>query len=154
MDDKDRQLLMLLQKNGRASLTVIAKKINLSIDSTHKRIKKLMDSGVIDHFGIFIDPKNIGYDIVVDVKIKLHNVTGQEVQDIISYLKKHPNCIELIAVSGEFDLTCVLIAKNTKELNDVSFRIRQKFKEIIADWNASFNLEVHKFEWYDLNGLV
>jgi len=154
MDDKDRQLLMLLQKNGRESLTIIAKKINLSIDSTHKRIKKLLELGVIDRFGVFINPKNIGYDIVVDVKIKLHNVTELEVKEIISHLKKHPNCIELISVSGDFDLTCVLIAKNTKELNDVSFKIRQKFKEIIADWNASFNLEVHKFEWYDLTGLV
>ncbi|MFH1839995.1 MAG: Lrp/AsnC family transcriptional regulator [Nanoarchaeota archaeon] len=153
MDKKDKKLLMLLQENSRESLTNLAKKVDLSIDSTHKRLRKLTKSGIVDRFGIFINPKIIGYDLVVDVKIKLHNVTEEEVKSIISYLTKHPNCIELISVSGDFDLTCVLIAKNSKELNDLSFAIRQKFKNIIADWKTSFNLEVFKFEWYDFNML-
>lgn len=153
MDKKDKKLLMLLQENSRESLTNLAKKVDLSIDSTHKRLKKLIKTGIVDRFGTFINPKVIGYDLVVDVKIKLHNVTEQEVKDIIGYLTKHPNCIELISVSGDFDLTCVLIAKNSKELNDLSYNIRQKFKNIIADWKTSFNLEVFKFEWYDFNML-
>lgn len=150
MDKKDKQLLMLLQENSRESLTNLAKKIDLSIDSTHKRLKKLQKSGIINRFGVFINPKVISYDLIVDVKIKLHNVTEEELKGLINYLKTHQNCIELISISGEFDLTCVLIAKNSKELNEISYKIRQNFKGIIADWRTSINLEVHKFEWYDL----
>src|SRR3989344_8643291 len=73
MDKKDKQLLMLLQENSRESLTNLAKKINLSIDSTHKRLKKLHNSGIINRYGIFINPKVLQYDLVVDIKIKLHN---------------------------------------------------------------------------------
>ena len=102
MDKKDKQLLMMLQENSRESLTNLAKKVNLSIDSTHKRLNKLINSGVVNRFGAFINPKVLGYDLVVDVKIKLHNVTEQELKSIINYLTKHPNCIELISVSGDF----------------------------------------------------
>ncbi|MDP3916936.1 MAG: Lrp/AsnC family transcriptional regulator [Nanoarchaeota archaeon] len=153
MDKKDKKLLMLLQESGRESLTKLSKKINLSIDSTHKRLKKLINSGIINRFGIFIDPKALNYDLVVDVKIKLHNVTDQELRSIINHLVAHPHCIELISISGDFDLTCVLIAKNSKHLNQISYEIRQKFKGIIADWKTSFNLEVYKFEWYDVERL-
>ena len=153
MDKKDKQLLMLLQENSRESLTNLAKKINLSIDSTHKRLKKLHNSGIINRYGIFINPKVLQYDLVVDIKIKLHNVTEEKIKELIQHLVNHPNCIELISISGDFDLTCVLIAKDTKELNAISYGIRQQFREIIADWKTSISLEVHKFEWYDFTQL-
>ena len=41
IDDKDKKILMLLQDDGRIQLKAIAKKIGLSIDSVHKRIKEM-----------------------------------------------------------------------------------------------------------------
>jgi DNA-binding Lrp family transcriptional regulator len=153
LDHKDQKLLMLLQENSREQLKILANKIGLSIDSTKKRIQKLKEKGIIDRFSIFINPKAIHHDIVVDIKIKLHNITEEGKKLFINYLIAHPNCIELISVSGDFDFTCVLITKNTKELNNISYSIRQKFKDIISDWVTSFNLEVHKFEHYNFEGL-
>ena len=83
-----------------------------------------------------------------------NKVTEEQMKNLISHLVSHPNCIELISISGDFDITCVLIAKNTKELNEVSYKIRQRFKDIISDWRTSINLEVHKFEWYDFMQLT
>lgn len=147
LDGKDKMLLELLQKNGRESLTVLARKLNLSIDSTHKRIKKLKEAGIID-FGIFIDPKKLGYDLVVNVRIKLHNVSEEELEKFVSFLKAHKNVIELITTLGDYDITCVIIAANTEELETISRHIRQKFRELISDWNSVINLKVHKFEEY------
>ena len=148
MDNKDRLLLELLQKNSRESLTSLAKALNLSIDSTHKRLKKLHDNGIITRFGIFIDPKAIGYDLVANVQIKLQNISEEELNKFISYLKAHKNVIELITILGDYDITCVLIAKDTQELEFISRHIRQKFKDLIADWRSVINLVVHKFEEY------
>ena len=91
LDKRDKQLLMLLQKNGRESLTKLARALNLSIDSTHKRLKKLHASGAISKFGIFIDPKVLGYNFVVNVQIKLHNISEIELDKFISYLKNYEN---------------------------------------------------------------
>ena len=150
MDKKNEKLLTLLQENSRESLKALGSKIGLSIDSTKKRIEKLKNLGIITKFGVSLNPKAMGYDIVANNKIKLTNISKIERERFINYLVNHPSCIELISVSGDYDWTCVLIAKNTDYFNDLVYEIREKFKDIISDWNTSFNLKIYKFEEYDL----
>ncbi len=152
MDNKDKKLLNILQDNGRESLTNLAKALNLSIDSTHKRMKKLVNNGIAHHRTL-VDPKKIGYDLVANVQIKLHNIGELELKKFISHLKSHPRIVELISIIGDYDLTCVIIAKNSEDLEEVSRKIRHEFKELIADWKVVINLKVYKFEEYDMMGL-
>lgn len=149
IDDKDKKILMLLQKNGRMQLTEIAKKVNLSIDSVHKRMKEMERKNVY-YPGIFIDPKAIGFPLIADVKIKLRNITAEEKKDFIESLTSHKSVIDLLSIMGDYDLTCVFIAKDTNELEEVSTQIRQKYSNLIADWKAMLILKSHKFEYYNL----
>ncbi|MBU2637966.1 MAG: Lrp/AsnC family transcriptional regulator [Nanoarchaeota archaeon] len=150
IDNKDKHLLLLLQKNSREQLKILARQIGLSIDSTKKRIEKLKQKGIIAKFGAFIDPKAVGYDLVANVQIKLHNISEEELAKFTSYLKAHNNVTTLITTLGDFDITCVLIAKNTGEMDSLFREIRQKFKNLIADWKSVINLNVYKFEEYNL----
>lgn len=149
LDKKDKEILMTLQENGRESLTDIARKVKLSIDSVHKRIKRMKQQEIFKP-GIFINPRAIGFPLVMDIKIKLKNITEEDESKFISYLKNHPNVTELLSVMGDFDLTCVLIAKNTDELEGISTGIRQKFRSLIDDWKGILILKTHKFEEYNL----
>jgi len=150
LDEKDKKILMVLQENGREQLKTIAGKVGLSIDSVHKRIKEMLRKGIFET-GIFIEPRAIGFPLVADVKIKLRNITEGEKKKFIEHLVRHPRVIELLSIMGDFDLTCVLIAKDTNELDEVSTEIRQRYSEMIADWKAVLILKTHKFEYYDLS---
>ena len=149
LDEKDKKILMVLQENGREQLTVIARKVNLSIDSTHKRIKEMQKKGIFVA-GIFVEPRAIGFPLVADIKIKLKNITEEEKEGLINYLIKHKRVIDLLSLMGDYDLTCVLIAKDTNELDKISTEIRQKFSNLIADWRGMLILKTYKFEEYDL----
>ncbi len=149
LDEKDKQILNLLQKDGRMTLKEIGKAVNLSIDSTHKRLKKLVESKVV-HVGAFIDPKLIGYEIVANVNIKIGNASEDEHKAFIDYLVKSPHTIEVISTLGQYDLVIVFIAKTTEELEKIYRTVRHQFKNIIADWESAINLKVHKFEEYSL----
>ncbi len=149
-DQKDRQILLILQENGRATLTTIAKKVNLSIDSVKARIEKLHEKKIIGRIKALLIPRNMGYPLVADVKIKLQNNTQEDTDKFMSYLKKHPRVIELLSLMGDYDLTCVLIAKDPAELEKIQQEIRQKFNTIISDWRGFLILNVHKFEDYSL----
>ncbi len=149
LDDKDKKILMILQENGREQLKSIAGKVNLSIDSVHKRIKEMRKKGIF-HSGIFINPRVIGFPLIIDIKIKLRNINDDKKKKFIDYLVCHPKIIELLSIMGDFDLTCVIIAKDTKELDETSMQIRQKYSEIIDDWKSVLILKTHKFEYYDL----
>lgn len=150
IDDKDRQILMLLQEDGRMQFKQIAKKVGLSIDSVHRRIKEMQNKGIF-HSTIQVEPRAIGYPLVADIKIKLKNVSEKKRKEFIDYLKKHKSCIELHAVMGDFDFTCVLIAKDSNELEELSTSIRQKFKDLILEWKGILVLKTYKFEEYNLN---
>jgi len=149
VDEKDKKILMLLQKDGRMQLTEIAKKIGLSIDSVHKRIKEMQRKKIFET-GIFIEPRKLGFPLLADIKIKLRNITPEEKQDLINSLIAHKRVIDLLSIMGDFDLTCVLIAKDTNELDEISTEIRQRYSNLIADWKAMLILKTHKFEHYDL----
>ena len=149
LDDKDRQILMILQENGRESLTSIAKKVKLSIDSVNNRMKSMQEKEVF-YPRIQINPRVIGFPLIADIKIKLKNITEKDREGFIAYLNSHPRVIELLTVMGDFDFTCVLIAKDTNELNKLSTEIRQKYSHMIDDWKGILVLKAHKFEYYDL----
>lgn len=149
LDEKDKKILMILQKNGREQLNKIAKKVNLSIDSVHKRMKEMERKGIYET-GIFIDPRPIGYPLIIDIKIKLKNVSKIERDKFINYISNHKRCIDLLAIIGDYDFTCVLIAKDSNDLEEVTTDIRQRFKELILEWKGMLILKSYKFERYDL----
>lgn len=149
LDEKDRQILNLLQKNGRMTFKEIGKSVSLSIDSVHKRVKKLLEADAMK-VGAFINPKAIGFDLVAGVSIKLSNVSEIQYQEFIDWLVKSPHTIEVISTLGEFDIVCVFIAESTEKLEKIYRTVRHRFKEIISDWESSINLKVHKFEEYSL----
>lgn len=149
IDEKDKEILMALQTDGRVQLKEISKKVNLSIDSVHKRIKEMQRKEVFSST-ILINPRVIGYPLIADIKIKLKNISEEEREKFIKYLQKHNRCIELLAVMGDFDFTCVLIAKDSNELEELSTQIRQKFKELILEWKGFLVLKTYKFEEYNL----
>lgn len=150
LDEKDKIILNLLQKNSRESLTNLSREVGLSIDSTNKRMKKLVEKGIISKFGIFVDPIALGFPLVVDIKIKLQNITEEQYNKFINYLKNHARVIELLSIAGDYDITCVFISKNSEELEKISKDVRETFPGLIADWRSVFVLKVHKFEEYNL----
>ena len=150
MDKKDAEILMVLQENGRESLTNIAKKVNLSIDSVNNRIKALQTKGIFQP-GIFIDPRAIGFHLIVDVKIKLQNITLEEKEQFISHLSHHPRIITLLSITGRFDFLCSIIAKDANELERVSTEIRNKYRKAITDWETTLILKTHKLEQYNVH---
>lgn len=149
MDDKDLHILNLLQEDCRMSLTKLAAHIGLSIDATKKRLKKLEKN---EHFfpKIQLRPRHFGYPYIVEVKIKLHNYNNTTLESFVNYLQEHPRVAELLSISGEWDYTVVLIAKDHEDLARLGDEIRDKFNSIIADWQEALTKIAYKFEKYDL----
>ena len=109
----------------------------------------MLDKGIFE-FGIFVEPRSIGFPLVADIKIKLQNITEEQKNSFVGYLKEHPRVIDLLSLMGDYDFTCVLIAKSTSELDKISTEIRQKYSKLIADWKGMLILKTHKFEEYNM----
>ena len=152
LDEKDCKILEILQKDCRTSLTDIAKEIGLSIDSTKKRIKKMENDVFFPR--IQIRPRKLGFPNMVDINIKLKNHSKVEINKFVKYLVENPRVSEVFAVSGEWNLSFILLTKDAEDLEKITSEIKSKFGNIISAWNESTTLEVFKFEKYDLNKLL
>jgi Transcriptional regulators len=57
LDEIDIKILKHLQKDGRETASKIAGKLNLTVPTITKRMKKLQESSVINKWQAIIDPK-------------------------------------------------------------------------------------------------
>ena len=93
------------------SLTKIAKKVGLSVDSVTKRINNMIRDDIF-YPQIQLRPRNFGFKNIVNIKIKLYNYTEQELERFISDLQKDLNVTEIFRESGEWDFAITMIAKD------------------------------------------
>lgn len=80
MDEKDRQILRELQRNGRISNLDLADKVNLSPSACLRRVATLERSGVITGYRAVLDPasQGVGFVAYVTVGLNQHTKAAQE----------------------------------------------------------------------------
>jgi Lrp/AsnC family transcriptional regulator, leucine-responsive regulatory protein len=153
IDKKDCIILNMLQENCRASLTEIAKKVELSVDSVKKRIDKLTE---LDYFDpcIQIKPRRFGFNNIVDIKVKLSSHSKKDTDRFLKYLISHPRIAEVFTVSGEWDFSIVVLSKDAHDLGHFNDELHKKFGTIIREQSESTTLIAYKFEKYDMIKLL
>ena len=77
LDDKDKEILRLLNTDCRMSLTDISRKTRIPIDTVKYRIER-MEKEKIFHYAIVMDPLKIGYPIYDALYLNLVNFTKEE----------------------------------------------------------------------------
>ncbi|MGL4630393.1 MAG: Lrp/AsnC family transcriptional regulator [Leadbetterella sp.] len=112
LDEVDKKILRLIQKDATLTFKDVAQRINLSLTPTHDRIKKLEKEGWIDKQVCILNKKKLGLDLTVFSQVTLIKQT-REVADVFnSAIKKMPEVVECSFVSGSFDYLLKIIVKD------------------------------------------
>lgn len=118
--DKDRELIAILRTNARASVSDLARVLNLSRSTVQNRLNKLESSGVIRgyvlEFGEKYENSLVSAHVSIKVRQKLMVKTNAQ-------LRKISQIAELYEISGEYDCIAVVRADNLAKLNDTLVRI-------------------------------
>ncbi|MFA4819788.1 MAG: Lrp/AsnC family transcriptional regulator [Candidatus Aenigmatarchaeota archaeon] len=146
LDEIDRRILNILTDNARTKLTVIAKTVQLSVDSTKKRIQKLEKNGVILKYTIHSEDPEVHLGVHIYVKIK--NMTVERYAEFIEYMKKNTRCIDMMSVLGDYDIYIVLLGRDPQDLDRMKLEIKQKFTDLIGDWKEVLVTKIYKLEEY------
>lgn len=120
MDIKDSKVLMELQKDSKRKVTSIAKETGLPISTTHLRIKKLENLGVIKSYRALIDHMKIGRPVTAFVNV----IIGSEksVKEIAKKLASLECVEEVHATAGQFDIIAKVRLSSTEELGNFIFK--------------------------------
>jgi len=115
MDEKDRKIISILQKNGKATLSEIAKEVGLSIMGVKKRLKKLMDNGV--KIKALLDVEKLGIIIAI---IAMEVESSEALERIIEKFKDCPRIIKFFVTTGGYNLFALIFAEDYHSLESVS----------------------------------
>ncbi|MDX3527387.1 Lrp/AsnC family transcriptional regulator [Streptomyces sp. ID05-39B] len=86
-DALDRQILHLLQTDGRIRLSELGRRVRLSPAAVTERVRRLEAAGAITGYGAQVAPARLGYGIQAFIRVNPHG----------GYTLKHPRTLELLA---------------------------------------------------------
>ncbi|MFD8638709.1 Lrp/AsnC family transcriptional regulator [Streptomyces zaomyceticus] len=86
-DAIDRQILDLLQSDGRIKLSELGRRVRLSPAAVTERVRRLETAGAVTGYGAHVSPARLGYGIQAFIRVNPHG----------GYTLKHPRTLELTA---------------------------------------------------------
>lgn len=115
IDKLDKEILELLQKDGKMPFTEMAQKLMVSHGTIHQRVNKLTESGIIIGTKVIIDYSKIGYDVTTLLGIHLKSAKDQ--LKVIDKLKTFKEVVEVYYTTGAYALMIKVHNKNIKDFH-------------------------------------
>lgn len=116
MDELDREIITILQREGRISNAQLARRINLSPPATHARIRRMEDEGYIRKYVALVDRERVGYDMLCFVHISLQLHQADQVGAVRIAIRDLPEVLECYHVTGEYDYLLKVVIRNRADL--------------------------------------
>ena len=122
LDQVDRDILELLQKDGRSSASFIADKIKMSVPAVADRIKKLQESDVIKGFTTMLNHRKVGLD--VSAFITVISESSSHYSDVVRETNNSPDIIQCFPTTGNGSHVLLALVENTHSLEKLLRKIQ------------------------------
>ena len=103
LDRIDLKILRLLQADGRMNNAEIAKRVNTSAATCHRRTQRLFDEGYIRGVHAQIAPEKVGRGSLVIVGVVLDRSTPESFAAFEAAAQAMPTMLDCHLVAGDFD---------------------------------------------------
>lgn len=114
LDKLDRNILDLLQRDGRMSMTELAERVGLTVTPCIERVKRLERDGVITGYYARVDPAALDAGLLVFVEVSMSSKSDRTFDDFRREVLCIPQVQECHLVSGDFDY---LVKARIKEIS-------------------------------------
>lgn len=103
LDATDIKILDLLQEDASHSISEIAEKIHLSHNACWRRVRQLMNSGVIRKQVALLHAGKLGVGTTVFVMVQAPECTREWFEKFTAVVKNIPEVLEFYRLAGEID---------------------------------------------------
>ena len=142
MDDLDREIIAVLQYDGRAPFTRIAEQIGITEGAVRRRVKQLSESGALQIAAI-VEPHLLGFTEagMIGIKVQAHMI-----EQVAKEIAKLPEVSYLFQAAGEFDLFAEVFCRDREHF--VSF-LNSRLQQIpgIVQTQSFLILKMHKLSY-------
>lgn len=113
LDKRDVKILSILQEDGRASYSSIARQLNISEAAVYSRVSRLVKEGVIKGFTALLDEAKLNIGIGAFIGLR---ATPAKYAEVLNQLSSIPEVIEIHDVTGDYYAILKVKTRNKEEL--------------------------------------
>ncbi|GJE16985.1 Lrp/AsnC family transcriptional regulator [Methylobacterium marchantiae] len=117
LDRIDLKILRLLQADGRMNNAEIAKRVNTSAATCHRRTQRLFDEGYISGVHAQIAPEKVGRGSLVIVGVVLDRSTPESFAAFEAAAQAMPTMLDCHLVAGDFDYFLKIRVRDMADFN-------------------------------------
>jgi Lrp/AsnC family leucine-responsive transcriptional regulator len=148
LDEFDRKILAILQKDNLTPQRTIGEAINLSAPAVQRRIKRMTEAGVIQANVAVINPAALGQSITIFVEVEVISETANQIESAKREFAATPEIQQCYYVTGEADFVLVIVVPAMTDYEALTRRLFfgnnnvKRFRTFVAMDRVKTGLEI------------
>ena len=119
LDDTDRRILRLVQEDAGLSSGELAGRAGVSAAVVARRIERLEAAGVIAGWAIDLDPRALGYEVSVSLRVTLDKTERRAFDDFIAQARDVPEIDAVHTLLGRVDVRLNILARDLEHYQEI-----------------------------------
>lgn len=148
IDEFDRAILSILQKDNSTPLREISARVNLSAPAVQRRIKRLEESRTIRSNVALLDPAHVGRPITIITEVELISETADLIDAAKLGFSQVPEVQQCYYVTGEADFVLVMTVASMADYEALTRRLFfgnnnvKRFRTLVALDRVKAGMEI------------
>ncbi|MCK0509263.1 Lrp/AsnC family transcriptional regulator [Aromatoleum anaerobium] len=130
LDQAQRRILALLQKDSSISTQNLAEKVGLSPSPCWRRVRELEEAGLIRGYVALLDREKLGLGTCVWVRVKLTKHSSEVLDRFEAVVKSCNEVVECYELLGETDCLLKLYLPNLEAFSSFMHNFLLKIPEV------------------------
>jgi len=143
LDNIDRNILKILQRNGRITNSQLSKDIGLSPAPTLERVKKLEQTGFIASYHAVLNREKLGLGVTTFVMVSLKQHNKETIEKFIKAIDTLEEVIECHHTTGTGDFILKVVSEDISGYQKLMLEEISNI-EVIADMQSMVILSTFK----------
>ncbi len=119
IDELDRQILRVLQRDGRLSHRDIGAEVGLSPNATGARVARLLNDGVITGIHAHVDHTALGRGLEAVVDCWLESRDPHDWDRFVDHVMADDRVVDAVHLTGKVDYRLRVVVSSAAELDDL-----------------------------------
>ena len=132
VDQIEKEILRILQTEGRISNVELAERVGLSESPCFRRVKRLEDKGLITGYAATLNQRALGLQVTAFVQVSLGEHDESKQRRFLESVAAQDCIVECHAMSGSHDFLLKVVAFNMDHFSELSMQRILKFPGVVT----------------------
>jgi len=122
LSDADRRILRVLQREGRITVSELARRTDMAESSCLRRMRQLEESGVVAGYRAVVEQRKVDLPITAIVMVATNQRTETDRELFLDAIAREPQVLTCAAISGSHDFLLEVAVADIDALSELTLR--------------------------------